>query len=135
MARKTSTPRKRIFILETREFPEKIKEDLKLYGYERELSFRSSISKSSFRKNLPEDFDLYLLHISNTDEEAIEELRRKQSWSKIFIRTSMDAEIPFTLKGIVDGKYDISNIQYCEKVLGSVGARVKSWEEIYGEMN
>lgn len=33
---------------------------------------------------LPRDYDGYLIHLSNTSEEAIMELREEQPWSKIF---------------------------------------------------
>lgn len=33
---------------------------------------------------LPRDYDGYLIHLSDTSEEAVSELRKEQPWSKIF---------------------------------------------------
>ncbi len=41
-----------------------------------------------YQRHLPEDYDVYWLHSSAVEFEAINEIREKQPWSKIVVRTA-----------------------------------------------
>ena len=45
---------------------------------------RTKLSTEPELPRLPRDYDGYLIHLSNTSEEAVRELREEQPWSKIF---------------------------------------------------
>jgi len=112
---------KRVFVLEDKKFSDTIRGDLEFYARVSPLIV-SSTSKSEFRRHLPEGYDLYLLHISNTELEAIEELRSNQPESKIFIRTSIRENfvLPFNWRPFINGTYNITGHEYCKTVFESI---------------
>jgi hypothetical protein len=126
-------PPKRIFILETGVFPVHIENNIKVYAKEGGLDFYLETSEQSYRRHLPEGYDLYLLHPLHTEEEAIKEIRRNQPWSKIFVRPNIGEEIPSSMKSFVDGDYNLNNHDFYRVVLESIGLRVRSLDEIYGK--
>ena len=73
-----------------------------------ELEFVFSRDKA-FR-HLPEGYDVYILHLSDTSEEAITELRKDQPWSWIYgisgAVTSEPEKITESLEDNLDKIYD-----------------------------
>ncbi len=56
---------------------------------EHELIFYLDLSDERvYQRHLPEDYDLYWFHISAIENEAMEEIRKKQPWSKLIARTN-----------------------------------------------
>lgn len=41
-----------------------------------------------YRRDLPEGYDVYWVHISAVEDEALKELKGKQPWSKLIIRSN-----------------------------------------------
>lgn len=48
------------------------------------LDVKIDFSRESGIESLPRDYDGYLIHLSDVSEEAINELKNDQPWSKIF---------------------------------------------------
>ena len=81
---------------------EKIKVDIKLKRYS--------------CGHLPLDYDIYIIHPSDTDEEAIKELRKEQPWCRIYARTG-HTSLP-TLTGIIDGLWgQIDNVILRDEII------------------
>ena len=85
--------RKRIFILESEIIDNIIKEDLERFAENGEIEVTTSTLVSEFKRHLPKNYDLYMLHAGRTEIDAIQELKREQPWSKIFVRDSMKENI------------------------------------------
>jgi len=124
---------KRIFILESEGVPEEIKKNLKLWEKEGSLEFKSSISKTEYKRHIPEGYDLYLLHISNTEEDAIKELRERQPWSKILIRDHGRQQLSFSIESLIDGKYNTNHYDHYRNILRKINAKIHSFKEVVGE--
>ena len=121
---------KKVFILDgPAESMEKI---IRNHYEEGNLEIRSSDSDTEFRRHLPETYDLYLLHLSNTKEEAIRELKEMQPWCKIFVRDSMRQELPPLLVPLIDGRYSLRADNFYEIALKSIGMQIKTKEEVFG---
>jgi hypothetical protein len=122
--------RKRIFILESEGGPKAIEETLMHFSGEK-LEFKTSNSKIDYKRNLPRDYDLYLIHLSHTDIGAVNHLKELQPWSKIFARPQGgDTPLPYEIQKDVEGKYLTQTFfQDAQKILKSINVRIKSWEE------
>lgn len=74
------------------------------------------ISEERMMVNLPRDYDLYLLHLSNTTEQAILDLREDQPWSRIDGVTGA-TDLPEQLRSAVDRiHYIILSREYEEMI-------------------
>lgn len=81
------------------------------------------LSREGRLEHIPKDFDAYFLHLSETSEEAIKELREEQPWSWIYCRTGAPWRIPSSLRKIFDGSSSEEDI--CEKIVNRLGTYTK----------
>ncbi len=123
----------KVFILESKGVPEEIKKNLIQWVKEDHLEFESSISKTDYKKHLPTGYDLYLLHLSNIEETAIEELREKQPLSKILVRDHGGATFSHSIESVIDGKYNTNHYNHYQNILTKMGIKILSFEEFWGE--
>ena len=116
--------KKKIFILESKRVAGLLREELLKMIESEEVIVDYSVSQIDFRRHLPRDYDIYFIHIPNTNEESILELKEKQNWSEVYIRTSMGVEfLPPSLRQVVNGPYQLATIY-------SEGARILKRNEI-----
>jgi hypothetical protein len=48
------------------------------------IETRFKVSKQKGLRDIPRGYDSYLIHLSDTEQESIEELKERQPWSKIY---------------------------------------------------
>jgi len=73
----------RFFILDSK-VGEALEGMIRIAAEELEYNVRTKLSTEPELARLPRDYDGYLIHLSNTSEEALRELREEQPWSRIF---------------------------------------------------
>lgn len=79
---------KRIFLIEDNLHIEFMERLFKQHRQKYELVTVLDLSDEGiFKKELPEGYDVYWMHSSSTEFDAIDKIRREQPWSKIIMRT------------------------------------------------
>ncbi len=107
---------KRIFISD-RECGEDLKEMIS-WCAKNELEIK--VYNESVLRNIPQDFDLYLIHLSETTEEALENLRKEQPWCKIVgIRGA--SRLPEEIRKCLDLNYYLITGNYMNHILNVAG--------------
>lgn len=84
-----------------------------------------------FREELPEDFDIYWLHISGVQIGTIEKIREAQSWSKFVLRSGGEGETVYAhrllkrkIADAVINRYDGLDERRVIQVLGDFGVEI-----------
>lgn len=83
-----------------------------------------------YKRHLPEGYDIYWLHSSSTEFDAIDEIKNKQPWSKIVVRTAVkevEAVNSYLRRNRIDrtiSNLDGLNQEVILKVLASVGINI-----------
>jgi len=78
-----NTPKLKFYILDSR-VGDLMAETLYFRAKERNIPIEINCSMEYKVSSLPRNFDAYLLHLSNTFDRDIENLREEQPWSKVF---------------------------------------------------
>ncbi len=88
------------------------------YGLDREINI--DISRDSCLRHLPINYDLYLLHFSNTTIEAINELKEMQLWSIVIVISGAVFDRPTS----IDRIYYILNENDYINILERMGLQI-----------
>jgi hypothetical protein len=73
----------------------------------KDLEMRCSEDKDKYRRELPKDYDIYLIHPSDTSEEALIDLRREQPWSNIVCISGLYPDYSSDFWDLFDERYGI----------------------------
>jgi len=107
---------KKVFVLDSQGVG-KIIEDIYSVAKTLELEIKVRSSEEEQCRNLPKDFDYYILHISNIDEADLKRLKEKQSFSYFFGITGCGDELPNDLSNLFDDVYSSINKRDLEIIL------------------
>ena len=81
--RKEKPAMKRVFILGKQYLLDSVNAALYVITKRGALEIVTSTSYKEYRESLPKNYDLYLIHLQHTSEEALKELKQEQPWSKV----------------------------------------------------
>ena len=75
----------------------------------KDLELMCCEDENKYQRELPKDFDVYLIHPSDTSEEALIDLRKEQPWSHVFCITGLYKGTKSSFWDLFDGRYGILN--------------------------
>jgi len=111
------------FILEA-ELDDSLRESLLGHAELKKIKAKVVCSGEDFLHVLPEGHDGYILHLSQTNERAIHNLREAQPWGKIY-GISGASPMPEKLVQLVDKTYYIIKPEYFDIILEETSLKYK----------
>ena len=101
---------KKVFVLDTEGYVRKIEQTFRKLSNTKNIEMVIHDDKTrldyNFETRLPEDYDVYFVHVPLSSLNALTKLKRSQPWSKVLVRTSMGNDVlDFGIRREFDGTY------------------------------